>query len=286
MSILVAQNLTIARDGRPIASGLDFSVPPGTFLVVAGPNGAGKTTLLRVLSGELAAASGRVLFAGQDICSIPHRDLARQRVFLAQQSECRLPFLACEMALLGAEAAGHRGRFARDRAATALRMAGVAHLENRMMSKLSGGEQQRVHWARVLAQLDDRTEGRVLFLDEPVSSLDLAHQHELLAMARSLARAGAAVVAVLHDLNLAARYADNILLLDGGRMRAHGCPTGVLAPETISAVFGVRAEVLSHPSDGTPLVVVGAVIRDELHDPSAHRPNPASGRASPSTLTL
>lgn len=256
MSLLVAENLTIAREGRPVVRDLEFSVSRGTLLVVAGPNGAGKTTLLRVLSGELPPARGRVWFAGQDIGSIPHRHLAWQRVFLAQQSECRLPFLAREMALLGAEAAGHRGRSARDRAANALRMAGVSHLEKRMMSKLSGGEQQRVHWARVLAQLDGRTEGRVIFLDEPVSSLDLAHQHELLAMARSLAQAGAAVVAVLHDLNLAARYADDILLLNDGRMCAHGCPVGVLTPETVSAVFGVRAEVLSHPSDGTPLVVV------------------------------
>lgn len=224
--------------------------------MIAGPNGAGKSTLLRVLSGELPPSLGRVLFGGQDIGSIPHHHLARQRVFLAQQSECRLPFLANEMVLLGAEAAGHRGRTARERAATALEIAGVSHLERRTMSKLSGGEQQRVQWARILAQLDNRTEGRLIFLDEPVSSLDLAHQHDLLAKAGSLAKAGAAVVAVLHDLNLAARYADEILLLDGGRMQAHGSPVSVLTPEIISAVFGVQAEVLSHPSDGTPLVVV------------------------------
>ena len=262
MSILVAQNLTIARDGRTVASGLDFSVSSGTLLGGAGPNGEGKSTLLRVLSGELPPSVGRVLFGGQDIASISHHHLARQRVFLAQQSECRLPFLASEMVLLGAEAAGHRGRAARERAATALEIAGVSHLERRMMSKLSGGEQQRVHWARVLAQLDNRTEGRLLFLDEPVSSLDIAHQHELLAKAGSLAKAGAAVVAVLHDLNLAARYADELILLHNSLMQSHGSPAHVLNPETILRVFNVHAHVITHPSDGTPLVAVNHVPVD------------------------
>lgn len=259
MSILVAQNLTIARDGRTVASGLEFSVPFGTLLVVAGPNGAGKSTLLRVLSGELPPSLGRVFFGGRDIGSIPHHELARKRVFLAQQSECRLPFLASDMVLLGAEAAGHRGRTARERAEAAMEKAGVSHLGKRMMSKLSGGEQQRVHWARVLAQLDDRAEGRLIFLDEPVSSLDLAHQHELLAKAGSLAKAGAAVVAVLHDLNLAARYADELILLHNGLMQSHGSPAHVLNPETILRIFNVHAQVITHPSDGTPLVVVNHV---------------------------
>ncbi|MBE2204607.1 MAG: heme ABC transporter ATP-binding protein [Chthoniobacterales bacterium] len=263
MNTLAAENLSLSRDGRTVVGGLNFSVPPGSLLVVAGPNGAGKSTLLRVLSGELPPSQGRVLFGGRDIASIPHRELARRRVFLAQQSECRLPFLACEMALLGAEAAGHRGRAARERAAAALEMAGVSHLGSRMMSKLSGGEQQRVHWARVLAQLDEQTEDRLVFLDEPVSSLDLAHQHELLARARRLAKAGATVVAVLHDLNLAARYADELLLLNDGGMQSHGAPAQVLEPETISRVFQVSAQVIAHPTDGGPLVVVKDRIPNE-----------------------
>lgn len=260
MSILVAQNLTIARDGRAVASGLEFSVSSGTVLVVAGPNGAGKSTLLRVLSGELPPSLGRVLFGGRDIRSIPHRELARKRVFLAQQSECRLPFLASEMVLLGAEAAGHRGRTARERAEAALATAGVSHLGKRIMSKLSGGEQQRVHWARILAQLDERAGGSVVFLDEPVSSLDLAHQHEMLAKAGELAKAGAAVVAVLHDLNLAALYADELLLLHHGLMQSHGPPARVLNPDTILSVFNVHARVITHPTDGSPLVVVDAGV--------------------------
>lgn len=260
MNLLVAENLSVARESRIIACGLDFSVPAGTFLVVAGPNGAGKTSLLRVLSGELSAHTGRVLFSGADIRHIPHRELARKRIFLAQQSECRLPFLAREMVLLGAESAGHRGQSARRLAAKAMDLAGVSHLESRTMSKLSGGEQQRVHWARTLAQLDGQSEGRAVFLDEPVSSLDLAHQHELLSLSRSLARSGAAVVAVLHDLNLAARYADHILLLHEGRAHFHGSPAHVLTPETISQVFGVRTQILTHPDNPSPVIFVENVL--------------------------
>lgn len=256
MTVLSAENLEIARGGRSVVRSLSFSVQAGRFLVVAGPNGTGKTSLLRVLSGELPPVSGRVLYCGKEISAISPPELARKRVFLAQQSECRLPFLAYEMALMGAEAAGYRGRPARERALGALQSAGVTSLENRAMSQLSGGEQQRVHWARVLAQLDGQTEGRIVFLDEPVSSLDLSHQHGLLETARNLARAGAAVVAVLHDLNLAARYADAILLLHRGRMYSEGPPACVLTAEAILQVFGVNASVIGHPSDGTPLVVV------------------------------
>ncbi len=260
MNLLVAENLSVARDHRVIVHALNFAVPPGTFLVVAGPNGTGKTSLLRALSGELAAAAGRVLFSGRDIRDIPHRTLAAKRVFLAQHSECRLPFLAREMVLLGAESAGHRGLAARRLATKAMHLAGVSHLEGRTMSKLSGGEQQRVHWARTLAQLDNRTEGSAIFLDEPVSSLDLAHQHELLTLSRALARAGAAVVAVLHDLNLAARYADHILLLHEGRAHSHGSPAHVLTPETIAQVFGVRTRIFTHPDNPSPVILVENVL--------------------------
>lgn len=258
--MLVAEQIAVARGLRTIAEGLDFSVPAGTFLVVAGQNGAGKTTLLRTLSGELAPRSGRIVLDGVNIKTMSRQQLARKRVFLAQRTECHLPFLARELVLLGAEAAGHGGRSARSCSERALLAAGVANLSERVVSKLSGGEQQRIHWARVLAQLDGQSAGRIVFLDEPTSSLDLAHQHELLAQARALAQRGATVVAVLHDLNLAARYADAILLLHNGRLHAHGPPATVLNPETIREVFRVRAAVVSPPGVGSPLVVVAEVV--------------------------
>jgi len=263
LSFLRAENLSIERGGRLVASGVDLAVPSGTFLVAAGPNGAGKSSLLRVLSGEMRAHGGRVLLGGSDISKISRSALARQRAFLAQQNECCLPFLAREVVRFGAEAAGLSGRSAHRRSRDAMEMAGVTALAERPVSMLSGGEQQRVHWARVLAQLDGRAAGRAVFLDEPVSSLDLEHQHALLRQARELAKSGAAVVAVLHDLNLAAQYADQVLLLHGGRIHRTGPPARVLDPETVWQVFRVQARQVPHPQGGPPILT----FQPAPHDP-------------------
>lgn len=187
-----------------------FSVS-GTFLVIAGPTAGSPPCWRAAGSGELPARAGPGLGSGRSdrfrTAIWPGRECS-----LRSRASAGLPFLANEMALLGAEAAGHRGRAARERAYAALKLAGVFHLEKRMMSKLSGGGTTTGRH-RILAQLDGRTEDRLCVSRRTVvSSLDLAHQHELLARAKSLARAGAVVVVVLHDLNLAARYADEIIL--------------------------------------------------------------------------
>lgn len=252
-----AHNLSIVRDGVRVISEIHFSISSGTFLVVLGRNGAGKSSLLHALSGELRLTNGEVVFDGVDVQRWTPAALARRRSFFAQQTDCRLPFFAEEIVHLGADAAGERDSAARASVAAALAEAGVEHLANRSMQQLSGGEQQRVHWARVLAQVNGRPQGHCLFLDEPTSSLDIAHQHELLSQARELARKGATIIAVLHDLNLASRYADALMLLHKTRLHRIGPPADVLTSEHLNEVFGVQAHVSPHPLDGSPLVIFG-----------------------------
>lgn len=254
--MLQTDHLCVSRGSRSIIEDLNLIIPNNHFLVIAGANGVGKTTLLRALSGEIAPCSGSILLDRKPLSSYSQQVLAQRRTFLAQQTECRLPFRAIEVVRLGAEAAGLRGRLAQGAAKDSLERAGITHLADRVISQLSGGEQQRIHWARVLAQTGNQPKGHYFFLDEPVSSLDLAHQHELLALARSLSRSNASVVAVLHDLNLAAHYADSILLLHAGRAFKHGPPRDVFTRDIITMVFGVHVTIATNPLDGSPWVLV------------------------------
>ncbi len=262
--MLQATNITIRRGANTLLCGVDARVNGGELLMIAGMNGAGKTTLLRVLSGEIAPGKGgdggEVRWGGVPLRAMRHGDLARVRACLSQRTVCALPFRAIEIVNLGVDASGASGGETESLARTAMEQCGVAHLQERLIDTLSGGEQQRVHWARVLAQLGGQSEGslagKALLLDEPISALDLAHQHEMLHLARSLAARGCAVVAVLHDLNLAAEYGDRMLLLSGGAVAAEGTPREVLTPAILRAAFGLRVRVEANPVTGSPCVFV------------------------------
>lgn len=249
---LEARNLSYHRSGRTLLDGVDLTLDGGTFTVVIGPNGAGKSTLMRLLCGELAPSAGEVVLNGRPLQAIPAWLLAHERAVMPQASDLGFPFTVFEVACLGVEGIG-RGLSRRDRerlAAQALERADVAHLSRRNYQTLSGGERQRVHFARVLAQLAaGRTveTRQVLFLDEPIASLDLKHQLALLDEAKSLARDGLAVLAVLHDLQLAAGLTDDLILLSGGRLVARGTPAAVLTPTRLAEVFGVRLTLPTLP---------------------------------------
>lgn len=243
-TILEAKQVSFVGGRRLLVDEVDLSLEAGTFTVVIGPNGAGKSTLLRLLCGELALTEGAVSLEGRPIQSIPAWRLAHLRAVMPQASDLGFPFTAFEVASLGVEGIG-RGLSRRDRermAEAAMEEADVAHLAQRDYQTLSGGERQRVHFARVLAQLraGRSVEPRqVLFLDEPIASLDLKHQLVLLAHARRLAGDGLAVLAVLHDLQLAAGTADALVLMHRGRLVASGAPDQVLTARRLAEVFGV-----------------------------------------------
>ena len=212
-----------------------------------GPNGAGKSSLLRLLAGEWLPGSGQVTFLGKALPDWDRRALARHRAVLPQRVRVAFPFTVEEVVRLGRSPYdGREHRRTTDQAvADALAAFELSALASRPYTRLSGGEQQRVHLARVFAQVDAQTgdlSEKTLLLDEPLNNLDMEHQYGLLALLRRLTDRGALILAVLHDLNLAFRFADQVVLLDQGRVEAHGAPYEVLTESLLSRVFrvGVR----------------------------------------------
>jgi len=265
-SLIEARHLSFSRRGRALVDDVSLTIEAGTLAAIVGPNGAGKSTLVRLLCGELKPSAGEVRVDGQPIAAAPAWRLACRRAVMPQASGLAFPFTVRAVAALGVEGVG-RGLSGRERAglvADALHRADVVHLAERLYQTLSGGERQRVHFARVLAQLAaGRTvEARqVLFLDEPVAGLDLKHQLALLAEARRLTGTGVTVVAVLHDLQLAATAADTAAVLAEGRLVGHGAPDRVLTRALVEDVFQVRIEANVVPPSLWRLAV-GAPVRD------------------------
>lgn len=267
MSLLTLNDVGYGIRGKALLEGANITLRPGELTVAIGPNGAGKSTLLRLCCGELSPTSGRVLWNGVDLASVPAWRLAASRAVLPQASSLGFPFMVGEVVRLGMETVGRK--LSRHVIAgiiqESLTSADVHHLPDRSYETLSGGERQRVHFARAIAQL---AAGRAasqkgsasgaaplaqaLFLDEPTASLDIHHQLLLIREARRLADRGIAVFAVLHDLGLAAACADHVVLLSQGKIVAQGAPVEVLTPTWVRDVFGVETEILQgqkgHPA--------------------------------------
>jgi len=257
---LGAREVSVSAGGRRILDRVTAEVAAGTFTAVIGPNGAGKSTLLKVLSGDLAPQHGTVTLNGKALSAWDPAELAMQRAVLPQSPELAFAFRAWDVVALGRHP--HRRRGSRDADRTAIHGAmdatGTMPFAARDCRSLSGGELHRTHYARALAQLwEPLPDGRARFLllDEPTASLDLFHQHAILAKARQVARAGAGVLAVLHDLNLAAAYADRVIVLADGRLEAEGAPHGVLTRERIARVWRVDCTVVPSAA-GTVQVMV------------------------------
>jgi iron complex transport system ATP-binding protein len=240
--MIEARDLLVRRRGRTILDVPAITLRGGALFGLIGPNGAGKSTLVRVLSGEFAPDRGRVLYDDIPVARIPSAALARRRAVLPQSTSLGFPLDVEAVVRLGRiPHAGYCPRSDNDRAvALAMVEAGVDPLAARIVQTLSGGEAQRVQLARVLAQLHGVPVAEtVLFLDEPTSSLDLAHAHAILRVAAAHARDGGVVVAVLHDLAAAARWCDRVAVIEEGRIVAEGAPEAVLDEATVSRVWGV-----------------------------------------------
>ncbi|MEO0558358.1 MAG: heme ABC transporter ATP-binding protein [Bacteroidota bacterium] len=254
--MLQLDSATVRIGSATLLDGLSLGISPGEVVAVVGPNGAGKTTSLRLLAGETEPTQGRVLLDGQRLDASPMGALALRRAVLPQQSSLGFGFSTLDVVLLGRTPHSTGRRADLDAAARAMRRAGVEHLAAQRYPTLSGGERQRVHLARVLAQLDGTPDGdRYLLLDEPTSALDLGHQHAVLRVAREEAANGTGVLAVLHDLNLAAQYADRIAVLAEGQLVALGTAESVLTPAIVQCAFGISVMVTQNPCVACPLVV-------------------------------
>lgn len=253
--MLRAHKLSILRGSKQVLVDIDLALQPGQVLGVLGPNGAGKSTLLGALCGELSPAAGEVALDGRPLQDWPGMERARRLAVLPQSSSLSFGFAVGDVVMMGRMP--HDTGRERDAQIVreALQAADAEHLAERSYLELSGGERQRVHLARVLAQLWPGGAEQTLLLDEPTSMLDPLHQHTTLQAVRRFAEQGAAVLVILHDLNLAARYCDRLLLLNDGRTHAVGLPAQVLRAEPLQAVFGLEVLVQQHPERGHPLIV-------------------------------
>ena len=275
--MLRGEDICVLRGSRRILDAVSLAVAPGEMVAVIGPNGAGKSTLLQALAGGLEPDRGAVALGGRPLGAWPAKELARRRAVLSQNATLGFPFTALQVVLVGRSPhmGRHPARADLRAAAAAMSETGVLHLAERSYPTLSGGEKQRVQLARVLAQIarpEEANDGaaareRYLLLDEPTNNLDLAHQHLALGAARRLADSGVAVLAVLHDPNHAAGYADRIHVLQQGRTIAAGTPRAVLTAELMRSVFGVVARVMSEPGRDRPYVLVwpGATDAASVH---------------------
>ncbi|MBB1253041.1 heme ABC transporter ATP-binding protein [Streptomyces sp. OF3] len=247
-----ARDVAVRLGGRLVLDGVDLAANAGEVLALVGPNGAGKSTLFAALAGDVDVERGGVWVCGRPAEQWGAAELALRRAVLPQSSSLAFPFTVAEVVAMGrAPWAGTPAAEDDSRAvAEAMAATEVEGFAERPFSALSGGERARVSLARALAQ---RT--GLLLLDEPTAALDLRHQELVLRICRRRAAAGDAVVVVLHDLGLAAAYADRVAVLSGGRLVADGPPASVLRAELLSEVYRQPVEVLPHPSGGAPLVV-------------------------------
>ncbi len=255
MSRLRAEDVTLAYDGRVVTEGLSFDVPDGQVTVIVGPNACGKSTLLRALSRLLRPRHGTVILDGESIHRLATKDVAKLLGLLPQSPIAPDGILVGDLVARGRTP--HQSLFqqwsAADEAAvrTALEATGTADLADRPVDELSGGQRQRVWIAMALAQ-----ETGLLLLDEPTTFLDITHQIEVLDLVAELNRRdGRTIVVVLHDLNMACRYAHHIVAMRDGRIVASGTPDDVITARTMREVFGLDCVVIPDPISGTPLVV-------------------------------
>jgi iron complex transport system ATP-binding protein len=266
---LSAQDASYHWRGRALVDAVSLDVALGRVTIIVGPNGAGKSTLLRLLSGELPSTAGAISCDGVAVERLAPWLLACKRAVMTQTAQLSFPFTAYEVARLGLDGIG-KGLSAPRRdelVAQCLAAADVFHLARRRYDTLSGGEQRRVQFARALAQLEagqSLSARQALLLDEPIANLDLRHQLALLDAARAAASRGVAVLIVLHDLNLAARYADILAIMRGGALVACGAPAVVLSGSLLSEVFGVDLAVTRSPANHGLFVAPSRWIEAEL----------------------
>jgi len=260
--LLQVDDLGIHLSGKSIVERLGFKLDAGELLVVLGPNGAGKSTLLKGLAGELRLAAGQVMFAGRPMTNWSNRDLARQRAVMPQRVEVNFPLTVEEVVRLGRPP--EPLALSMPVLSELMELLDIVHLQHRLVPGLSGGEQQRVQLARVLAQIWDAKGPVLLLLDECTSALDPAHQQQVFSLLRRLARQrGFAVLAVAHDLNLAARFADRLLLLHQGEVYIAGLPSEVLTENVLAEVYGLSARIIEL-EEGYPVVIP----QDDAHKPA------------------
>ncbi|MFE5604881.1 ABC transporter ATP-binding protein [Streptomyces coelicoflavus] len=264
---LAARGVTVGYGARSVIHGLDVAIPPGVITTIIGPNGCGKSTLLRTLSRLLKPTGGSVVLDGEDIAALKTRDVAKKLGLLPQAPVAPEGLTVSDLVARGRHP--HQSwlrQWSSDDAGVverALAMTGVSDLADRPVDSLSGGQRQRVWISMTLAQGTD-----LLLLDEPTTYLDLAHAVDVLDLVDDLHESGRTVVMVLHDLNLATRYSDNLVVMREGAILAQGHPRDVITADLLHEAFGLRAKVIDDPVGDRPLIVPIGRTHAELEQPA------------------
>lgn len=250
------RDVTVVRDHTAILDSVSLSFESGNVIAILGPNGAGKSTLLSVLAGDMVPDHGTALMRGRELSAWSTRELARERAFMPQQAEMQFAFRVEQVVAMGRAPLPPASAEEEERAIVqAMERTSILPLRSRTYRQLSGGEQARTSFARVLTQ-----ETPIVLLDEPTASLDVRHQHDLMHTARQLAADGGTVIAIVHDINLACAYADSLVLMSRGRVLAHGTPDIVATPDLLTQAFSYPMMVMNHPYHNRPMVLSGGAF--------------------------
>ncbi|MGJ7038944.1 iron complex transport system ATP-binding protein [Shinella sp. BE166] len=256
--MITAKNLTVSLSGKTIVHGVALEARAGQLTAIVGPNGSGKTTTMKALAGELPS-KGEITINGQALGALEPWQLAVKRAVLPQAATIAFPFTVREIVRLGLTVGPNRHAERIDAITTeALAAVDLSGFAGRFYQELSGGEQQRVQLARVLSQIWEPVldgEPCFLILDEPVSALDIRHQLTIMQLARRYCEGGGGVIAVMHDLNLTAMFADHIVMMRAGRIERAGRPADVMTDDAMEAVFGCRMRINGVPATGVPFVL-------------------------------
>jgi len=257
--MLNAKNIQYNIGKKHILNDISTEFNPGEFNMILGPNGSGKSTFLKIFSGEINDYSGSVLYNNKNIASQKKETLAKYRAVMSQQPELSFPLMVDEVVMMGRYPHFNFNPKKKDFVICdeVMERMNLSSFKERNYLTLSGGEKQRVQFARVLAQIWEKpAEGiRYLFLDEPLTSLDINYQQEFLQIAREFAKKDTVLVAVMHDINLATQYGDKLFFLKQGKLIAHGRPKEILNQALIKVVFGVDITIIENPITGAPLVI-------------------------------
>ncbi|WP_342330715.1 heme ABC transporter ATP-binding protein [Pedobacter sp. FW305-3-2-15-E-R2A2] len=254
--------LSYKAGGKKLLDNLSFDAGKGELLAILGANGAGKSTLMKLLCREIKPFSGQITINGKELDNYRLEDLAKTRAVLSQHNTISISFQVNELVLMG-----RYPHFQQKPTATDFKIVqqvmeetGITHLASRDYNTLSGGEQQRVQLARVIAQIYD-SPNACLFLDEPTNGLDLQYQQQIMVLARSLADRGYCVICILHDINFASRFADRIMMLKNGKKVAEGFPVEVINCENIQETFSIKVKLMECEGYACPLVVPETILK-------------------------
>ena len=254
--MLTANNISYSIGKKPILRNIDLTLEPGEFKAIVGPNGAGKSTLLKIITGENRSYKGEVQYHGKILNTFRINEISKVRAVLPQESQVSFPFTVREIVEMGRSTFRDKKSRLDQIVEEVMQNTGITHFRDRSYHSLSGGEKQKVQLTRVMAQIwESSDQSRFIFLDEPTASLDMARQHQILGLAKELCKKNIGILAVIHDLNLATQYADNLVFMKMGEVVCQGRVQEVMHKENIEKTFNHEVTVAFDDANKLPFII-------------------------------